>query len=191
MYIKYASDFLNPLTSGIRIFFVALLVSAFSSIGITQDTRSREELGYLPIRNYSPTEYSAMPQNWAIVQGKRGLMYFGNNQGILEYDGEQWRKIPLPNDPNIRSLSIDSNGVIYVGAHGDFGFLKPDSTDKLAYTSLLPHVAKRDREFADVWTNYVTDHGVYFQSNHKIFRWADNKIKVWRGKEDDEWAGEG
>jgi len=144
------------------------------------------EKGYLPTHNYSPFEYGAMPQNWAIVQDNRGVMYFGNNEGILEFDGVTWRKIPLPDDPNIRSLSIDSNGTIYVGAQADFGYLTPDSSGKLGYHSLLEHVSEKDKDFADVWTNYVTPDGVYFQSSNKIFKWNGDTMKVWYAKNADD-----
>jgi len=69
------------------------------------------EKGYLPVTNYSPVEYGAMPQNWCIVQDHRGVMYIANNEGILEYDGKKWRQIILPDDPTIRSLSISEEGV--------------------------------------------------------------------------------
>ncbi|PCH96449.1 MAG: hypothetical protein COB85_03595, partial [Bacteroidetes bacterium] len=140
------------------------------------------EKGYLPVTNYSPLEYGAMPQNWAIVQDHRGVMYIANNEGILEYDGKKWRQIVLPDDPNIRSLSISEEGTIYVGAQSDFGYLAPDSTGELVYFSLLKYLAKKDHDFFDVWTNYVTADGVYFQSLNKIFLWTGDTIKVWNSK---------
>ena len=42
------------------------------------------ELGQPFIRNYSPKEFGAAPSNWAIVQDKRGVIYFGNAEGLLE-----------------------------------------------------------------------------------------------------------
>ena len=39
-------------------------------------------------------------QNWCITQDARGVIYVGNHdKGILEYDGVEWRRIPIPNDP--------------------------------------------------------------------------------------------
>ena len=62
------------------------------------------------ITNFSPKEYGAGPQNWAVVQDQRGVMYFGNSNGILEYDGSNWRLIQLPNSSTVRSLAIDEQG---------------------------------------------------------------------------------
>lgn len=39
------------------------------------------------VRSYSVSDYNAGIQNWAIAQDERGVMYFGNNSGLLEFDG--------------------------------------------------------------------------------------------------------
>ncbi|HNO10424.1 MAG TPA: hypothetical protein PKI67_05820 [bacterium] len=56
---------------------------------------AQDEQGEPFIRNYFPQEYRAQSQNWSIVQDHRGLMYFGNNDGVLEFDGIRWRLSPL------------------------------------------------------------------------------------------------
>jgi hypothetical protein len=58
-----------------------------------------------PIRNYSQKEYNAFMQNWYCVQDKRGVLYFGNSSNVLEYDGKNWRKIPIVKGVAVRSLS--------------------------------------------------------------------------------------
>lgn len=60
--------------------------------------------GYPLIRNYSPKEYKADVQNWAIAQGKNGTMYFGNNSGLLQYDGANWTLNKTANNSVIRSI---------------------------------------------------------------------------------------
>ena len=165
------------------IFFFISSCLLFTAKSIAQrDNTGRQssiEKGFLPIHNYSPKEYNARPQNWAIVQDKRGVMYFGNNKGVLEYDGVNWRQINTPNETTVRSLSIDEKGRIYIGARGEFGYLSPDSIGNLKYKSLLKYVNKKDRKFADVWKTFATDEGVFFQTSDKIFRWRDNQFKVW------------
>ena len=81
------------------------------------------ETGLYNIRNYSAKEYNLVPQNLAIVQDSRGVLYFGNNSGILEYDGQNWDTIHTPDEEPIHSLAIDSKGVIYVGGTGEIGYL--------------------------------------------------------------------
>ncbi|MBI4929502.1 MAG: SpoIIE family protein phosphatase [Bacteroidetes bacterium] len=140
------------------------------------------EKGFYPLYNYSTKEYRALPQNWAIIQDKRGVMYFGNNQGILEYDGVSWRMIKVNNESNIRSYAIDDKGKIFLGALGEFGYMSPDSLGNMRYVSLLPHVDKNDLDFSDIWCTQSAKDGIYFQSDNKIFRWDGKNMKVWNAE---------
>ena len=124
------------------------------------------------IRNYTPLEYVASDQNWSAVQDNRGVMYFGNNDnGVLEYDGKSWRKIPVSNNSIVRSLAIDKNGTIFVGAVDEFGYLEPDSQGKLKYVSLTDDLDSADQQFADIWKTYTINDKVYFCSSYKIFEY--------------------
>ncbi|MBU2223048.1 MAG: hypothetical protein KKB00_03340, partial [Gammaproteobacteria bacterium] len=49
------------------------------------------ENGLPLLKNYKPKEYNAGTQNWAIVQDQRGILYVGNNVGVLEFDGVHWQ----------------------------------------------------------------------------------------------------
>ncbi|HGY56611.1 MAG TPA: response regulator [Caldithrix abyssi] len=148
-----------------------------------------EEKGLPLIRNYLPNEYGADDQNWAIIQDKRGIMYFGNNYGVLEYDGASWRLIPIPNEV-VRSLAIDSDGCIYVGGHNEIGYLQPDSLGRLVYHSWVQQIPETERQFGHVWKALVHDNQIYFQSYSHIFRirihLQENgaprisSIKIWR-----------
>jgi ligand-binding sensor domain-containing protein len=122
------------------------------------------------ISNYTPQQYGASDQNWAIVEDSRGVMYFGNNDnGILEYDGLSWRKIPISNNSIVRSLSIDDAGNIYVGAVDEFGVLKPDNLGKLSYVSLSHKIDSSLSNFSDVFKTYACDSLIYFCSRKSIF----------------------
>lgn len=132
------------------------------------------------ITNYSPKEYKSSPENWAIAQDKRGVMYFGNGSNVLEYDGVNWRRIEASNNSVIRSLAIDSSGIVYVGAVGEFGFLRPDSKGVMTYCSLVSWLPENEREFADVWKTYATNEGVYFQTFSKLIRIHKGVVKIWK-----------
>ena len=76
---------------------------------------SSEKGYYLSISNFTAKEYKARPQNWDIVEDKRGVLYFGNNNGILEYDGIFWNTISGMDEQSVNSLDSDPNGTIYAG----------------------------------------------------------------------------
>jgi signal transduction histidine kinase/ligand-binding sensor domain-containing protein len=137
------------------------------------------ETGLPFIENFTPKQYNANTQNWAVVQDKRGVMYFGNNKGVLEYDGVNWRLIPVSNNSIVRSLAIDSAGTIFVGAVGEFGYLAPDITGKLHYVSLVRHFSKSASVFSDIWSTLVKGDEVYFQSFYRLYRYKKGETKSW------------
>lgn len=132
------------------------------------------------IRNYNPKAYGAAFNYWAIAQDQRGVMYFGNWNGVLEYDGVSWRLISTPNKSGVRSLAIAANGRIYVGAVGDLGYLQPDSLGNMHFVSLLDHVAPENREFNEVWYTYATPQGVYFRTDKILLRWDEHRMQAWK-----------
>ena len=132
------------------------------------------------ITNFYPNDYGAGPSNWAIVQDHRGVIYIGNENGVLEYDGSNWELIQLPNKSVVRSLGIGNDGTIYVGGVQDFGYLAPDEQGRMQFVSFLPDLPVNDREFEDVWETEIADDGVYFTTNQKLFRWSNKKMRIWR-----------
>jgi signal transduction histidine kinase/class 3 adenylate cyclase/CheY-like chemotaxis protein len=163
-----------------------ILLAIFIPIAASAQTpqrgaeRSRYEAGTPLVRNYSPKEYGASAQNWAIVQDERGVMYFGNGSGVLEYDGVSWRLITLPNKASVLSLAIDGDGRIYVGGYTDFGYLAPDSIGNMQFVSLLDRAQPEDREFNEVWETWATTQGVFFRTDQRLFRWSNNQIRAWK-----------
>lgn len=153
---------------------------------ITAAASSKSELGLPYIRNYTPKDYGADVQNWAIIQDDRGVMYFGNNLGVLEYDGVSWRRIPLTNGSVARSLAKDKDGRIYVGGVDEVGYLEPDSAGDLQYVSIRSFIPSDSLPLGDVWQSYVTPEGVYFLTFTRVLRWSPERqeIKVWKGASD-------
>lgn len=140
-----------------------------------------QETGFFPITNFKQEDYNnALAKNSAIVQDKRGIMYFGNDEGILEYDGIRWKLYYVANETPVQSLAIDKNGRIYVGAVDEFGYLLPNEYGELKYVSLLEYLDDSLKNFKEIWYIYATDHGVYFQSTEYIFLWNNNKISYWK-----------
>ncbi len=138
--------------------------------------------GYKYLTNYSIEDYGEQPQNWAILQDKRGIIYVANNGGLLEFDGVSWRKIKVPNS-SVRSLAMDDSGTIYVGGINEIGYLAPDSTGSLQYQSLLGYIDKDKRNFSNVQKTHAVKEGIYFDTNKFIFRWnpGQNKMeKIWK-----------
>ena len=47
-----------------------------------------DEKGSLLVRNFSPTEYEGGSKIYSVASTTNGLMYAGDKNGIIEFDGE-------------------------------------------------------------------------------------------------------
>jgi ligand-binding sensor domain-containing protein len=152
---------------------VCTLILTFIS-GYSQNTIALPE-----ILNYSKRAYNAGTQNWKIGQDKQGILYFANNEGLLTYDGNYWKKYSVPNSTIVRSLAIGKDGRIYIGAQGEIGFFEPGTNGQLLYTSLNNLIPDTEKDFADVWDVIPFENQVFFRSNKRIFQFHDEKITVY------------
>lgn len=126
---------------------------------------------------YPPEVYNAEDQNWAIVQDNRGFIYVANYQAVLEYDGITWRSIEIPNTAYIYSLALGDDGVLYVGATNQFGYIAPDSIGNLAYNSLSEQVPD-SVIFSGVYDTYYHNGKVYYSSYEYDFVYSDRQLEA-------------
>ena len=136
------------------------------------------EVGHPFVRVYRPYDVGGASQIWSIVQDKRGMLYFGIGEAVLEFDGATWRRIRLEAGGVGRSLAIDANGRIYVGSSAQLGYLAPDQHGEMQFVSLLDRLPKNSPPMADVWRIFVADDGVLFQTDRAIYRWANNQMTM-------------
>ena len=151
---------------------LVIIYSCFFASAISSQTDL--EMGSQLIYNYSSKEYDAQQQNWAILQDERGIMYFGNTSGLLQFDGADWRLYRMPNKSVVRSLANGENGKIYVGAQGDLGYFLPDSSGRLTFHSMMGFVPEDAKDFSDVWNIFVSGGKVYFNVAKYILIWDQN-----------------
>ena len=157
------------------VFFLSLLI--FISPNLYS-----EDTGFKYFKNYSYRDYDHQPQNWAVIQDKNGIIYVGNNGGLLEFDGVSWRLIETPNYTAVRSMDIDETGTLYIGGGNEIGYLSPDSKGFLQYVSLLDHLEEQQRNFGNVLKTISMKDGIYFCTLKFLFRWhpKTKQIKVWK-----------
>lgn len=131
-------------------------------------------------KNYSRGDYNNQSQNWCVLQDRRGVMYFGNNGGLMEFDSISWREIKIPNQP-VRSLDINRDGTIYVGGINEMGYLSHDSNGSLQYVSLTPYLKPGKDNFSNVWETFSFNDGIYFRTGKTLFGWNPHskQFKTW------------
>ncbi|RAJ11113.1 YXYXY domain-containing protein [Chitinophaga skermanii] len=183
MYIRYERiAFYQPkrlrlrystLTTWLLLFFVA------GSYGQNQTALPQ-------VVNYHSYDYKAGVQNWSIAQDQSGILYFGNSEGLLTFDGKFWRKYPLPNQTIVRAVKVGSDGKIYVGGQDELGYFSPDQQGRLQYHSFNHLVPAGEKQFSDIWSILEHDGSIFFHSKNSIFLLKDGVIKVY--KPNNKWA---
>ena len=162
-----------------RFILIAGILFFFTLSLYTQDAVEVYRKGLPFLKNYTPDEIGAGEQNWAVIMDNRGVMYFGNgDNGVLEFDGVNWRSIPISNKSIVRSLGIDNNGTIYVGAVGELGYLKPDDLGELQYVSLSNKIDTTNRDFNNVWKTLFYKNHIYFCCPQKLFKYSPEKDSI-------------
>ncbi|MEM6347254.1 MAG: ATP-binding protein [Bacteroidota bacterium] len=148
-------------------------------LGQGNDTKPYMGPGAPLIQYFSPLSYQAAPQNAMITQTPNGVLYVGNQDGVLEYDGATWRLIPLSNRSPVKAIAVDPEGTVYVAGQAEIGFLANDSTGLMQYRSLVAELPEKYQDFSFVERIVPTTHGVYFQSFRNIFHWDQSEMRVW------------
>ena len=154
----------------IRILLLFLLFSPIINSQI-------KKIGVPFIVNYSPKAYKAASENWDVLQDSKGMMFFANHFGIMQFDGVRWGIVTQPeNRSMVRSMTIDKNDKMYVGAQGDFGFVIQLPNGQYQYTSLVKLLPKSARNFGDVLHTVIRNNEVIFFSYERIFIYKNNLI---------------
>jgi len=154
--------------------FLSVALVVLSLPGLAQD------IPFIPpVFNYSTGIYKAGNQNWAIAQGGNGVIYVGNNNGLLSFEGVNWKLHPLPNNLSVKSIFVDTTITperIYVGSFEEFGYFEPDETNQLIYHS-IKNLAK-DYPFHndEVWTIHPFNGKLYFQSFSGVFVYDGKEV---------------
>ena len=147
---------------------------------------SQNTIGLPDISNYSKLSYNAGLQNWDIKQDRDGIVYFANNEGLLSFDGKNWKIYPLPNKTIVRSVEIGDENRIYVGGQDELGYFSPNGGGTLVYHSLTNLIPSKNRSFEDVWDIITYGKSIFFRSPTKIFQYNSGSITVFKATS--EWA---
>ena len=121
-----------------------------------------------PIVYFTPETHLGGNQNWAITQSEEKSIYVANNEGLLEFNGVNWRLYPSENGTIIRSV-FSKDELIYTGSYMDFGYWKKNELGDLQYFSLGKTVFEDMIEDEQFWGIKSIDQWVIFQSLNRIY----------------------
>ncbi|WP_443938077.1 ligand-binding sensor domain-containing protein [Pedobacter sp. MW01-1-1] len=154
----------------LTIAFLFLLILRLHAVDI-------QGIGAPYVENFRKATYAAGNQNWAIDKDKNGVMYFGNAEGLLAFDGRYWAKYKMPNKQIVRAIAVDSTGRIYVGSFGEFGFWSLQN-NVLQFTSISKLLPKNETLNDEVWKIYIDKNQVIFQTFSRIYLYQNNQLQI-------------
>ena len=76
------------------------------------------------VRNFTHANYKSGTQNWGIAQDKSNEMYFANNNGLLVFNGINWKTYPIKNGTNVRSIVYGNDNKYYASSFNEFGYFE-------------------------------------------------------------------
>ncbi|MCC5920538.1 MAG: hypothetical protein LAT68_12465 [Cyclobacteriaceae bacterium] len=160
---------------------LAKLILFLSAIAYSSTTCfGQARTGSPIVTNYSSQENFNLTQNWWIDESDNGLIYVGNNDGLIRFDGSSWNQI-LPKEIGaVRSLGVqNATGKVFLGQVGDLGYFQHlDSSEN--YVSLLDKIPPRHRSFDQIWEIVISSNNktVFFISDYKVFIFDGSDIHV-------------
>lgn len=129
-----------------------------------------------PIHNFDINDYKAGIQNWGIAYGDNRV-FVANNEGLLEFDGVNWRFYQLPKQTIIRSVAY-YDGKVYTGSYEEFGYWERQPTGILEYHSLSSLIDPTSYETESIWGIYQWGNRIIFKSFSSLFIYNDGAIEI-------------
>lgn len=120
------------------------------------------------ITQYSRSDFNADPQFWTMCRDNSGTIFFGNNDGVIIFDGEHWQKLNLPNNSSVRSLKIDAKGTIYAGGYNEIGTLQKDKNGRYFYKSLIDELQLTGNNIENIWDIHILGNKVLCRSFNEL-----------------------
>ena len=104
-----------------------------------------------------------------MAQDLKGFIYSANDDGLLVYDGVEWKVYKMPNISMVRSIYIDYKGEIFIGAYNEIGRMVPSVNGQMTFSSLSDLIPEEYRNFDDVWHIFPFRDNIVFQSYNSAF----------------------
>ncbi len=112
------------------------------------------------ITGFEKKDFNADPQFWSACENPEGIMFFGNNDGVIIHDGEHWHKLNLPNNSSVRSLAVNSAGTVYAGGYNEIGVVKKDGKGRYVYRSMMEDLQLQSHNLENIWDIQVVGNKV-------------------------------
>lgn len=113
------------------------------------------------LSHYAPQQDNIDHFSFDMAQDEKGIIFFANKAGVLQFDGRNWVLVPTPGP--VYTLAV-SNGHVYAGGLGGFGRLAVQN-DGMVYENFSGNNPKA----ANIYESLAANNQVYFLSHESLF----------------------
>ncbi|MFT6036230.1 MAG: signal transduction histidine kinase [Marivirga sp.] len=128
---------------------------------------------------FDGSDYKAAAYNSKVAINEDGIVFFGNENGLLEFDGSNWQLHQNNNFGAVINLKIIEDK-IYVSDGFEIGYYQRDGNGIMRYTTILNQLADGN-EYTSIWYIFELKGKVYFSSYEHLVIWdgeINKKIPV-------------
>jgi hypothetical protein len=129
------------------------------------------------VTHYSKADYGAGNQNWSIDVDRDGFKFIANNEGFLIYDDAHWQLHSMPGRIVVRSVLVNQDKRVYVGAFEEFGYWQENEDEGWHYHSLKPLLKDYRLHNNEIWKIVKHQNKIYFQSFSSLFVYDQHTVK--------------
>lgn len=140
--------------------------------------RSAGEAGLPLLEVFTAPQYGARSQNFALAQDRLGLLYAGNLDGLLVYDGAWWRRLELPGSSAVFAVAAGGGNRVAVGGVAELGLVEDLRGSGLRYRSLVADLPADCRSPGNVVAVHGDERGFWFVADTCLLRLEGERL--WR-----------
>ena len=125
-------------------------------------------------RNFSALEYKGHNRNFDVTCDDDGRVFIANFEGLLIYDGAQWRMIHTPGISRVTCLHNDGEGKVWFGGDGFLGNVSMSDSLEVRY---VVSDTSRTRGFGEI--SRISGGGCRLEftvSSGESFSWENGKL---------------
>ena len=147
-------------------FFLILFFTNFVSYP------QKYEIGIPNITSFTPKDYGYESQNYSVAQDTNKIIYIGNLNGILIFDGYYWENVKINGIPKLAFSAY--NNKIFVGGYKCFGYLKNEYYNHYEFVNVIDSAVNIGQvEYVKVFDKYV-----FFSDKYTLYKYNIETGKV-------------
>lgn len=176
---------IHPLESkDMNIYQISKKISHFLTILVcvlnysSADLFAQPFVGLPLVQNFTPSDLSQRDENTSVTQDSRGFVYVANINGILEFDGNQWRIMHITGTPYLAKGRRDK---IYFAGFNRIGYIDKDAHGRNQLKSIADTSGLRCGQISSIAAG---NDNILFATETQAFIYKEGRgiTKVFQGR---------